>query len=179
MSLNLLPSEAKFQAQRMRLKALISNFLWVVGGVWVLLILVAFGTAFFLNFRLDQLNQKYQNKMNDYKSRIDEVALTQRVKYQAKVVAKVLDNRFEYGQAMSLVNSLFSDKIRVDDIQITKSKTFEISGGSMDGSVIDEVESKVSDINHGLVDGFAQAKISNVEVNKDKGWLFKIELMLN
>ena len=178
MSLNLLPSEAKFQAQRMRLKSIISNFLWVVGGMWVLLILLAFGMAFFLNFRLNQLNQKYQNKMNDYKARIDEVALTQRIKYQAKLVAKVLDQRFEYGQAMSLVNSLFSEKIRVDDIQITKSKTFEISGGSKDGSVIDEVESKVADINNGLIPGFSRAKISNIEVNKDKGWLFKIELIL-
>ncbi len=178
MSLNLLPSEAKFQAQRMRIKALIGNFLWVIGGIWVLLILIVFGASFFLNLRLSSLDKKYQARLNDYKSRINEVALTQKIKYQAKIVAKVLDSRFEYGQSISLVNDLFSDNVRIDDIQISKDKVFELSGGSTDGSVIDEVESKVSEINAGMIDGFAGAKILSVGVNEEKGWSFRVELLL-
>jgi len=178
MSLNLLPSEAKFQAQRMHIKALIGNFLWIVGGIWVLLILIVFGASFFLNLRLSSLDKKYQTRLNDYKSRITEVALTQKIKYQAKIVAKVLDSRFEYGQAMSLVNELFSDDIRIDDIQISKSKAFEVSGGSVNGNIIDEVESKVAEINAGMIDGFVGAKILSVEINKEKGWLFRVELSL-
>lgn len=34
MSLNLLPSEAKFQAQRMRIKKIANTSLWIIGGVW-------------------------------------------------------------------------------------------------------------------------------------------------
>ena len=179
MSLNLLPSEAKFQAQRMKLKALVSNILWVIGGIWVILILIAFGTAFFLNLRLAKLNKTYDSKLSDYKSRINEVALTQKIKYQAKVVGKVLDSRFEYGRAMRLVNELFPASVRIDDIRMEKDRSFKVSGGLSDGSIMDEVESLVAEINNGQIDGFAGAKISSIEVNKIKGWLFTINLSLN
>ena len=178
MSLNLLPSEAKFQAQRMKIKGLVSNFLWIIGGIWLLLLIVAFGGGFFLNLRINQLNKNYQAKLNDYKSRINEVALTQKIKYQAKVVAKVLDTRFEYGEAMNLVNNLFPEEIRVDDIQIKGDKSFEINGGVTEGNLLDEVESEVAKINAGEEDGFASAKITSISVNASKGWLFTIELFL-
>lgn len=178
MSLNLLPSEAKFQAQRMHLKAIINNFLWIIGGIWLLLILITFGLGFFLNFRLTKLNENYQNKLTDYKSRIEEVALTQKIKYQAKVVAKVLDSRFEYGNAMSSVNNLFSGNVKIDDIRLGKNRVFNISGAMNDGSAIDEVESKVSDINAGNIDGFSLAKMTSVEVDRVKGWSFTVELSL-
>lgn len=178
MSLNLLPSEAKFQAQRMHLKAIISNFLWIIGGIWILLILITFGTGFFLNFRVTKLNEKYQTKLNDYKGLIEEVALTQKIKYQAKVVAKVLDSRFEYGNAMSLASRLFSDDVKIDDIQIGKNRVFKISGGMNSGEAIDEVELKVAKINAGEVEGFSSAKLTSIEVNKAKGWSFSVELDL-
>jgi hypothetical protein len=178
MSLNLLPSEAKFQAQRIRLKMMINNFLWVIGGIWILLLVGTFGTWFFLNFRLDQLNKKYQTKMSDYKSKIDEVVLTQKVKYQAKVVAKVLENRFEYGRAMTLVSSLFSEDIKIEDLQIKEDKAFELSGLAIHGTSIDEVEEKVDEINNGQIDGFTSAKIAKVDINPIKGWEFVVDLSL-
>jgi len=178
MSLNLLPSEAKFQAQRIRLKGLINNFLWVIGGIWFLLLVAAFGWWFFLNFRVSQLDKKYQSKLNDYKSRIEEVALTQKIKYQAKIVAKVLESRFEYGRAMSLVNTVFSENIRIDDIQIKDDKVFELSGGVIDGALMDEVEDKVEEINNGQIEGFKSAKLVKVEISQVKGWSFMVDLYL-
>ena len=41
--LNLLPSEAKFQAERMHLKKLINNFLWLLGGGWLILVIILLG----------------------------------------------------------------------------------------------------------------------------------------
>lgn len=178
MSLNLLPSEAKFQAQRIKLKGLINNFLWIVGGIWVLLIVLPFAWWFFLNFRVDQLNKKYQTKLNEYKSRIEEVALTQKIKYQAKVVAKVLDSRFEYGEAMNLVNNVFPENIRIDDIQIKDNRVFEVSGGSKDGTLMSEVEEKISEINNGQVEGLKSAKMIKIEIDPIKGWQFIVDLTL-
>lgn len=178
MSLNLLPSEAKFQAQRIKLKGLINNFLWIVGGIWVLLIVLPFVWWFFLNFRVDRLNKKYQTKLNEYKSRIEEVALTQKIKYQAKVVAKVLDSRFEYGEAMNLVNNVFPENIRIDDIQIKDNRVFEVSGGSKDGTLMSEVEEKISEINNGQVEGLKSAKMIKIEIDPIKGWQFIVDLTL-
>jgi hypothetical protein len=176
MSLNLLPSEAKFQAQRIKIKGLINNFLWVIGGVWVLLLVLSFGWWFFLNFRVGQLNKKYQNKLTEYKSRIDEVALTQKVKYQAKVVAKVLNSRFEYGEAMDLVSKVFPEGIRIDDIQIKDDEVFELSGGTNNGVLMDDFEQKIAEINNGEIEGLSSAKIVKLDISPVKGWLFVVDL---
>lgn len=178
MSLNLLPSEAKFQAQKMKIKAIINNFLWIVGGIWVLLILITFGTGFFLNFKLSSVNKKYQAKLNDYKSKMEEIVLTQKIKYQAKVVAKVLDSRFEYGESMNLVSNIFSSDIKLDDIQIGKDKIFTISGTTLTGEAMNEVEKKVAEINNGSVEGLASAEIKDVAIEKDSTWSFTVGLTL-
>lgn len=178
MSLNLLPSEAKFQAQRIRLKSIINNFLWIVGGIWILLLISTFGWWFFLNLRSDQLNKKYQSRLADYKSRIDDVALTQKIKYQAKVVAKVLGSRFEYGEAMSLAATVFPNSVKIEDIQIKEDKVFELSGSVDQGSLMDEIEAKVAEINNGEIDGLLSAKIVKVDINPVEGWQFVVDLFL-
>ena len=144
----------------------------------MLLLVLPFGWWFFLNFRVGQLNKKYQSKLSEYKSRIDEVALTQKIKYQAKVVAKVLDSRFEYGEAMDLVSKIFSENIRIDDIQIKEDKVFEVSGGTKDGTLMSEVEGKISEINGGQIEGLLSAKMIKIEVDPVKGWLFVVDFIL-
>lgn len=128
---------------------------------------------------MKQLDKRYQTKFNDYKSRVDEITLTQKIKYQAKIVAKVLDSRFEYGKSMTLVNNVFSDKVRVDDIKLGDDRSFEVNGGSVDGEAINEIESKVNEINNGLVEGFSSADIASIELSPTKGWLFKVKLYLD
>lgn len=132
-----------------------------------------------MSWKLKQLDKRYQTKFNDYKSRVDEITLTQKIKYQAKIVAKVLDSRFEYGKSMTLVNNVFSDKVRVDDIKLGDDRSFEVNGGSVDGEAINEIESKVNEINNGLVEGFSSADIASIELSPTKGWLFKVKLYLD
>ena len=104
--LNLLPSEAKFQAERMRLKAIINNFLWIFGGVWLLLVVIVFAIGLVLQLNLNRLTNNYKKGLTQYETLIGSMAINQKVKYQAKVVAKVLADRFKYGESMEMVRNL-------------------------------------------------------------------------
>lgn len=162
----------------MKFKAIINNFLWVIGGIWVLLILLAFGLIFFMNFRVKQLEKKYQVKQDSYKSMSEEITLSQKVKYQAKVVAKVLESRFEYGRSMVLASGVFPDNVKVTDIRLSDDRrSFNITG-SVTGSAMDEVEKKIEEINSGEIEGFESAKLVGINVVKGDVWTFTIDLFL-
>lgn len=176
--LNLLPSEAKFQAERMRLKAIINNFLWIFGGLWLLLVIVIFAIGLILQLNLNRLNKDYQKGLTQYESLIGSMAINQKIKYQAKVVAKVLADRFKYGESMEMVRDLFSTNITINNLEIREKKKFVVYGSLVDGKNMSEVESVVEDINRGLVEGFKSAKISDLSVDGIKGWLFDMEVNL-
>jgi len=176
--LNLLPSSAKFQAERIHLKNIISSFLWVFGGIWLLLVISVFLFNFVLDFNLKKLNTEYETVLNQYKSLSENMLLNQKIKYQAKIVAKVLSDRFEYGESMKLVSSLFSKNVIVDNSNISDKRKFEISGRVIEGQSINEVEDLVEQINAGLVDGVKSAEIKSVSVDAVKGWTFAMEVEL-
>jgi hypothetical protein len=104
--------------------------------------------------------------------------LNQKIKYQAKIVAKVLSDRFEYGESMKLVSGLFSDKVIINDLDISDKRKFEISGNVIEGESMNEVEDLVEQINAGLVSGIKSAEIKNVSVDVIKGWNFTMEVEL-
>lgn len=176
--LNLLPSQAKFQAEKIHLKMVINNFLWIFGGVWLLLVLAVFLFDFILNLNLKKLNSEYQTVSAQYQSLSENMLLNQKIKYQAKIVAKVLSNRFEYGKSMKLVSGLFSDNVELDNVDIAGSKKFNLSGTVVSGEYMDEVEDMVDQINSGFVDGFKSAEIKGVSVSAVKGWQFSMEVEL-
>jgi hypothetical protein len=176
--LNLLPSQAKFQAERMRLKAVINNFLWIFGGVWVLLVIVIFLLELVLNFSLKKFNNDYKKVSTQYQSLAENMVLTQKIKYQAKVVAKVLSDRFEYGKSMKLVKSLFSEKLLIKNMEMTDTKGFQVEGSVEAGEDMNELEDKVNYINSGLVDGVVSAQIKDVSIDTVKGWTFVMEVKL-
>ena len=124
--LNLLPSQAKFQAERIRLKNLITNFLWVFGGIWVLLLVGVLLMELVLNLQLKSLNKKYDQVSVQYQSLAGSMVLNQKIKYQAKVVAKVLVDRFEYGKSMRLARDLFSENIKIDDLEVNELRKFRL-----------------------------------------------------
>ena len=176
--LNLLPSEAKFQAERMRLKAIINNFLWIFGGVWLLLVVIVFAIGLVLQLNLNRLTNNYKKGLTQYETLIGSMAINQKVKYQAKVVAKVLADRFKYGESMEMVRNLFSANIKIDNLEIREKKKFMIYGSLADGKNLSEVESIVENINKDLVEGIKSAKISDLSVDAVKGWLFEMEVNL-
>jgi hypothetical protein len=176
--LNLLPSQAKFQAERMHLKVLLTNFLWIFGGFWLLLVIGVFLFNFILNLSLKKLDTDYKKVSAQYQSLSENMVLNQKIKYQAKVVAKVLSDRFEYGESMKIVSELFSDKVIINNLDISDRSKFEISGSVIDGEYMDEVEALVAEINSGQVIGVKSAEIKSVSVDTVKGWTFTMEVGL-
>jgi hypothetical protein len=174
--LNLLPSSAKFQAERMRLKALLTNFLWIFGGFWLLLAMGVFLFDFILNLNLKKLNADYKKITAQYQSLSENMALNQKIKYQAKVVAKVLSDRFEYGESMKSIEELFSNKVIIKNLEVNESKKFQVSGSVVSGESLNEVEEVVDGINSGLIDGFKAAEIKDVSVDAVNGWKFVMEV---
>lgn len=175
--LNLLPSEAKFQAQKIHLKGLITNFLWIFGGFWLLLILIVLGTFLVFKINLDQLTKKYDKSLVQYKALVGDMAINQKIRYEAKIVSKILSERFEYGESMDIIKNLFSEKIKIENLEINGNKKFTIDGSVDDGRDMDEVENKIDNINKGLVDSLISAEIVEIKPSPSK-WKFVIEVNL-
>lgn len=176
--LNLLPSQAKFQAERIRLKKIINNFMWVLGGGWLVLVIIVLSINLLKQLNFNQLKKKHQKSADQYKSLVGEISINQKVKRQAKVVAMVLQSRFEYGNSMEKVKNLFSEKIIVDNFDINDSKSYKIKASVSELANFDEVEMKIDDINQGRIEGFKSAKLQSLTIDNSVGWTFIMEVVL-
>ena len=176
--LNLLPSQAKFQAERIHIKETINNFLWIFSGCWVLLLIGVFLFEFISGLSLKKFNSDYQKVLGQYQSLMENMALNQKVKYQAKVVAKVLSDRFAYGESMKLVRNLFPTSIVIENLEIVETKKFRVQGIISEGKNVSELEKIVNDINSGLVENVGQAEIKDVSFSATEGWKFVLEVSL-
>ena len=175
--INLLPSQAKFQAKRVALKAKINFFLWIFGGIWVVLLILVLGGFFISKMALNQVNKKYQTDLNQYKSLLGSMVVNQQVKYRAKIVGQVLGERFEYGSSIERIRSIFAENIKIDDIGIEGKKQFTLEGSVNDGKYVSEVEEKIVEINNGELEGFTKAVLKDIQI--DNGvWIFKMEVYL-
>jgi len=175
--LNLLPSQAKFRAKRMRLRAKITNFLWIFVGVWISVVILVMGIFLILNLVASQTNKNYQKDLNQYKVLLGSMSVNQKVKYQAKVVGKVLESRFKYGDVIEQINNLFYIEVNMDNMEIKSKNDFVINGSMVNGENMDSVEETVGEINQGLVDGFESAKLNAVKFDPKFGWSFVVEVM--
>ena len=175
--INLLPSQAKFQAKRIALKAKINFFLWIFGGSWVLILVIVLGGFFVSQIVLNQVNKKYESGLNQYKSLLGSMAVNQQVKYRAKVVGQVLGERFEYGASIEKAKSIFSENIKIKDVGIDGKKQFTLEGTIMNGIYVSEVEEKLVAINNSELEGFSKAVLRDIQV-KNGTWSFKMEVNL-
>jgi len=177
--LNLLPSQAKFQAEKIRIKGIINNFLWIFSGLWVLLLVGVFLLELILNLTLKKFNSDYQKSLTQYQSMVENVALNQKIKYQAKVVAKVLADRFEYGKSMKLVKDIFQQDIIINTLEISDINKFSVSGSVDSGENLYKLEEIVENANSGLIEGVKSIELKDISVDKIKGWNFSLEVVLN
>lgn len=175
--LNLLPSQAKFQAERIHIKGLINNFLWIFSGIWVLLLVGVFLFEFVSSMSLKKFNNDYQKVLGQYQSLMENMVLNQKIKYQAKVVGKVLFDRFEYGESMKLVKNIFPEGIVIENLKIAEVKIFLVDGLILKGEDVSELEEIVVDINSGLIEGVDKAEIKDISVNSE-GWKFIMEIKI-
>lgn len=175
--LNLLPSMAKFQAAKIKLKKRINLGISVFLGLWILSAMVIFGWLWFTNYSLVNAQNANKAATNKYKSLVNNVVLSKKNKYQAKLVGEVLNERFEYGSSIEKITKLFSENIVLDSFQIKEKKKFDLVGIFTDGKNMTEVESKVKDINLGLYPDFKSATLNSIEVDS-QGWTVDLEVDL-
>ena len=95
--LNLLPSVAKFQAARVNLKKKIALAMMIFLGVWIFLIVGVFVWLGFNGLLLNKAKKQNDFALERYKTLVTNVVLSKKNKYQAKLVGKILKERFEYG----------------------------------------------------------------------------------
>ena len=142
--LNLLPSEAKFQAEKIRLKRLASNFSWLISGIWLVIVIILFGLNLLAQLNENQLNKKYLKVADQYKGMSQDILKNQQVKHQAKVVAMVLKERFEYGSSMEKIKGIFSDNIIINNFNLESGKVYKVEAVVPEAKNLDEVEKYAS-----------------------------------
>lgn len=175
--LNLLPSVAKFQAAKIKLKKRINFGMGIFFGCWVLLVVVILSWFWFSNYSLKKTESKNTIALNNYKSLATNVVLSKKNKYQAKLVGQVLKERFEYGSSIEKIINLFSKNITLENFEIKDKKKFLLKGTMVDGINVSEVEDKVRDINLGLYPDFGLAKLNSVVIDYNS-WTFEMEVDL-
>ncbi|MFA6185246.1 MAG: hypothetical protein WCT51_01675 [Candidatus Shapirobacteria bacterium] len=175
--LNLLPSVAKFQAAKIKLKKRINFGMSIFFGCWVLSVIVIFSWLWFCNYSLKKTENKNTTALNKYKSLATNVVLSKRNKYQAKLVGQVLKERFEYGSSIEKITNLFSENITLENFEIGNKKQFMLKGVMTNGKDISEVEEKVRDINLGLYPDFRLAKLNSISIGSNN-WTFEMEVDL-
>jgi hypothetical protein len=175
--LNLLPSVAKFQAAKIKLKRKVILFMGIFLGCWVLSIVIVFVLLGLNNLLLNKAKKENTSTLEQYKSLVNSVVLSKKNKYQAKLVGKVLSERFEYGASIDKITKIFSENIILENFEIKNKKQFILKCFLSDGSKMVEVEEKVRDINLGLFSDFKSAKLSSIGVDVN-GWKFEVEVNL-
>ena len=101
-----MPSRAKFQAARMRMKLLARKITTIVAIIWLSAAVLALAAWLGSRWWLTMEKAKYQKELNSL-SISDGVVTSQLIKYRAKFLEKVLIDRFEYYEAFSKVGNCF------------------------------------------------------------------------
>ena len=174
--LNLLPSVAKFQAAKVNLKKKIGLGM-VFFRFLVLFIIVVFVWLGIDGFLLNKAKKENTLALDRYKTLVTNVVISKKNKYQAKLVGKVLNERFEYGASIEKIKNIFSENITLEDFEIKNKKQFILKYSLNDGSNMNEVEGKIRDINAGFITDFKLVKLDSIDV-KDNGWGFEMEVTL-
>ena len=152
-NLNLLPSQAKFQADRMNLQAKLRHYILVAVVIWLSLGILTLALNITFDLRLKQAERRYQQSLEALKSMDQEIALSQLIKYRIKVLGEVLKERFEYSTAFETITNLFAEKASLGKFNMDENKKFEIEVLASDKESLDYIEDRVKRINQGEVPG--------------------------
>ncbi|MFA5025945.1 MAG: hypothetical protein WC503_05555 [Candidatus Shapirobacteria bacterium] len=170
-NLNLLPSQAKFQAARMKLQKIIRQYMVISAISWVLVVIVTFILFFSNGIILNAEKKKYDEALNIFKGMSEEVVLSQQIKYRIKVLGQILKDRFEYSIAFEKVTSIFSEKAKLTKFDIDKEKRFKIIVSTADKDGVNYIEDKVFEVNKGEIEGIKNISISSVKyVAETRNW---------
>ena len=177
-NLNLLPSQAKFQAARMKLQSTLRHYMSIVIIFWVagvlLVTVLYFGSDFVLKFQ----NKKYDQAMASFKGLSQEIVINQLLKYRTKVVGQVLKDRFEYALAFERINSVFANKARVSKFELSENRDFIVEVSALDKEGVNYIEDRAVEANEGKIEGIKSIKITGASYRIDNAWTIAMEVVL-
>lgn len=177
-NLNLLPSQAKFQAARTKLQKTFRRYMAIGAALWVLVIVATVISHIFVGVSLEAESKKYKQNLEAFKGMTDEITLSQLIKYRIKVLGQVLKDRFEYSTAFEKVTTIFSEKATVSKFQINENKEFTISVATNNRDGVDFIEGRVEEANKGKIEGIKKVDINNVTYTSDGNWLVNMGVFI-
>ncbi len=179
LNINLLPSQAKFQADKIKLKKTIRHYEVMVLGGWLVFLIGAFVLFFGSGFILSQSQKKYQQAVNIFQSDTEGIVLNQMLKYRAKALGQVLNERFEYAASFEKVASIFSDKAKVSEFKLNdRDKSFTMTVTATDKDGVNYIEDRVEEVNEGKVEGVKKITIKGVSYQVRGEWSVNMEVMI-
>lgn len=179
LNLNLLPNQAKFQAERMKLQALFKKIMIYAIVVWVVIVVIVGALYFGSDYVLGLEAKKYSQTLASYKAMAPEVVAGQTLKYRAKMLGQVLKERFEYSSAFERVNSLFKENVKIIKFELKDKERFDVQVEGNGPGAIDYLESRVAEVNEGKVEGVDRAVIGEVtHTQNDDKWKVNLEVYL-
>ncbi len=176
-NLNLLPSQAKFQADRMNLQAKLRQYILIAAVIWVSLGILTLALNLIFDFRIKQEERRYNQSLEALKSMDQEIALSQLIKYRIKVLGEVLKERFEYSTAFETITNLFAERTSLGKFNMDENKKFEIEVLASDKETLDYIENKVKRINTGEVEGVKTVKMKEAVFEAGQ-WTVALEVVL-
>lgn len=177
-NLNLLPSQAKFQAARMKLQGTFRRYMGIAAILWVLTIVVTAVFYIITGISLNSENKKYQQAFNGFKGMSDEIVLSQLIKYRIKMLGEVLKDRFEYSTAFEKIMSIFSEKATMSKFEIDLNKEFKIVVKAIGKEAVNFVEDKAVEANNGKVEGVKSISVSSAKYSSNGEWLINMGVVL-
>jgi len=175
LGLNLLPSQAKFQAKKIRLQKKVNYFVWIFSGVWLGAVVIVLVVWLVFKVRLESDKKKYGLVLNQYQLLAENAVISERLKYRAKLVSQVLESRFEYGESMEVIGSLFSSEINLENIDLESRNLFRLSGTTRGESGINEVEEKIEGVLEGRFPDLVSMELLALSL-EGKVWEFEVEV---
>ena len=177
MSLNLLPSQAKFQALKVKHKTFANKIMLVMAGLWVLMAVMVFGANFIIGFKVADSQKKYNSVSTSLTSLASDVQIDQQLKNNAKLVGESLNSRFEYGKSFELIQSLFPSGITLSRYNLQDKGMFVVDGTTTGKINVDKLENIVNEINSGKREGLAKCQLTALGVDNNT-WNFTMEVGL-
>ena len=177
MSLNLLPSEAKFLANRIKFRKQVMSVTYLMVEIWIAVVVIIYGVWFlFRQINLAdakklEVSQTAYGKLSSY------LVTNQKLRYKVKLVSSILDQRFEYAKAFRTIEMLFPPTVMIRRFELQNDGTFAVDGEVGSHGTMDEVEKRLLEINQGKSADFKTAIINQLSV-VGKQWSFSLNVAL-
>lgn len=179
LNLNLLPSQAKFQADKLELQKKIKRYMLWAGIAWVAVILISLGINLVSNMVLAVENKNYQKSLNNLKSMNEEVTLSQLVKYRIKTLGEVLGDRFEYSTAFDRVSRLFSPQTQISGMKLNQDRSFRLKLTTDKKEGLDYIETQIQKVAKGEIEGISEVKVKTSDFDREVNmWTVEVEVRL-